>query len=96
MSGPGLEVRGINTAWNEHTLNWNNKPGMGQLLGSIVTSGTGYVLYEVDVTDYVRNELIANNAAVSFGLHNPSSASPYLKVATANAATNKPVLRLQK
>jgi hypothetical protein len=44
----------------------------------------------------VRDALIANNAKVSFGLYNSSSASPYLKVATANAATNTPVLRLQK
>ena|SRR5262245_27509983 len=78
------------------TLNWNNKPEMGRLLGSIVASGTSYVLYEFDVTDYVRNELIANRAVVSFGLYNPSSAAPYLKVATANAATHQPVLRLQK
>jgi hypothetical protein len=92
-----LEVRAVsNTAWNENTLTWNNKPSMGQVLGSIVASGTGYVLYEFDVTDYVRDELIANNAAVSFGLFNPSSASPYIKVATSNAATNKPVLRITK
>jgi hypothetical protein len=85
-----------NTAWNEHTLTWHTKPVMGPLLGSVVTSGTDYVLYEFDVTNYVRDALIANNAKVSFGLYNPSSASPYLKVATANAATNTPVLRLQK
>jgi len=92
-----LEVHAVsNTVWNEQTLTWNNKPAMGQMLGSIVASGTGYVLYEFDVTDYVRNELLANNTAVSFGLYNPSSASPYIKIATANAATNKPVLRLQK
>jgi hypothetical protein len=92
-----LEVHAVsNTAWHENTLNWNNQPVMGQLLGSIMTSGTGYVLYEFDVTDYVRGEIIANHAAVSFGLYNPGSASPYLKIATANAATNKPVLRLQK
>jgi hypothetical protein len=90
-----LEVRAVsNTAWNENTLTWNNKPSMGQVLGSIVASGTGYVLYEFDVTDYVRDELIANNAAVSFGLYNPASSSPYIKVATSNAATNKPVLRI--
>jgi hypothetical protein len=92
-----LEVHAVpNKAWNEHTLNWNNQPPMGQLLDSIVASGTGYVLYEFDVTDYVRDELIANNTVVSFGLYNPRSASPYLKVATSNAATNKPVLRVQK
>ena len=85
-----------NTAWNEHTLNWNNQPTIGQVLDSIVASGTGYVLYEFDVTDYVRDALIANNTMVSFGLYNPRSASPYLKVATSNAATNKPVLRVQK
>ena len=84
------------TAWDEHTLTWHNKPAMGPLLGSVVTSGTDYVLYEFDVTDYVRDALIADNATVSFGLHNPSSASPYIKVATSNAAINKPVLRLQK
>jgi hypothetical protein len=92
-----LEVHAVaNTAWNENTLHWNNQPAMDQVLGSVVTSGTGYVLYEFDVTDYVRDALIAHNATVSFGLYNPSSASPYLKVATSNAATNKPVLRLQK
>ena len=92
-----LEVYAVsNTAWNEHTLTWNTKPAMGSLLGSVVTSGTGYVLYEFDVTDYVRDALIANKTTVSFGVYNPSSTSPYLKVATANAATNTPVLRLQR
>lgn len=92
-----LEVRAVsNTAWNESTLTWNNKPAMGQTLGSITASGTGYVLYEFDVTDYVRDELIAGRTAVSFGLFNPSSGSPYLKVATNNAGSNKPILRMQK
>ena len=92
-----LEVRAVsNTAWSESTLNWNNRPAMGQTLGSITASGTGYVMYEFDVTDYVRDELIANRTAVSFGLFNPSSASPYIKVATNNAASNKPLLRIRK
>ena len=92
-----LEVRAVsNTAWNESALNWNNRPAMGQVLGSITASGTGYVLYEFDVSGYVRDELIANRATVSFGLFNPSSGSPYIKVATNNAATNKPLLRMQK
>jgi hypothetical protein len=84
------------TAWDEHTLTWHNKPALGPLLGSTVTSGTDYVLYEFDVTDYVRDELIADHATVSFGLYNPGSASPSIKVATSNADSNKPVLRLQK
>ena len=84
------------TAWDEHTLNWHNKPTVGPLLDSVVTSGTGYVLYEFDVTDYVRDALSADHATVSFGLYNPGSASPYIKVVTSNADTNKPVLRLQK
>jgi hypothetical protein len=91
-----LQVRAVaTTSWSESTLNWNNKPAMGQVLGSITASGTGYVLYEFDVTSYVNAELAAGRTTMSFGLFNPSSNSPYIKVASDEAAANKPALRVQ-
>jgi hypothetical protein len=91
--GLELEVHAVaSTSWNEATLNWNNKPLMGTVLSSTTTSGTAYMLYEFDVSEYVAAEIAAGRTTVSFGLYNPSSASPYIKVPSSNATSNQPVL----
>jgi hypothetical protein len=88
-----LEVRAVaSTSWNEATLNWNNRPPMETVLSSTTTSGIAYMLYEFDVSGYVAAEIAAGRTTVSFGLYNPSSASPYITVPSSNALSNNPVL----
>jgi hypothetical protein len=50
------------------------------------------MLYEFDVSDYVAAEIAAGRTTVSFGLYNPGSAAPYIKVPSSNATSNQPVL----
>lgn len=66
-----VTVSGINDdSWNETTVTWNSKPIVTNSLGvfsTIKTSSTTYADLEVDVTDFVKEQLMGDKI-VSFHL----------------------------
>jgi hypothetical protein len=82
-----------NTSWSETSINWNNRPALGSpVLNSVTVNGTTFAWYELDVTNYVRGEKSAGRNLVTLALHNPSTSTPYIKINSKEAATNKPQL----
>jgi uncharacterized repeat protein (TIGR01451 family) len=63
----GVRAHGVdNDDWNEGTVNWNNQPSYGGMLGDIVPiTETGW--YSWDVTSFVKQEF-AGDKKVSFSL----------------------------
>jgi hypothetical protein len=81
--------------WSETALNWNNKPARGATaLNTQTINGTTFGWYEFDVTSFVAGEKAAGRETISLALHNPSVTTPYIKINSREAATNKPELVL--
>ena len=84
------------TTWIESgsgSITWNNKPSRTALTGAtVVVSGTSFVTYDIDVTNYVRGEKLAGKNRVSLVLHDPSPVTPHFTLNSREAATNKPRL----
>src|SRR5439155_10757524 len=81
-----------NTDWTETGLTWNNRPALGNSLGSVTVASTLSLWHEVDVTDYLREQRAAGKRLVTLALHNPQSSSPKIRVNSREAATGRPEL----
>lgn len=81
-----------NTTWTETGINWNNKPALGNALGTNTVAGTTYAWYEVDVTSYVQQELAAGRRVISLAYHNSANTNPNIQANSRESATNKPTL----
>jgi hypothetical protein len=81
-----------NTTWTQSTLNWNNKPARGSVLGSASVTSTAYAWKEIDITSYIQSEWAAGRKTISLALHNGANSSPLIKVNSKEASTNKPQL----
>src|SRR5688572_7922997 len=81
-----------NTTWSESGLTWNNKPAQGVTLGEVTVTDTAGQWYEVDVTDYLRQQKLAGATAVSFAMKGPSITDPWIIFASDEAAANQPEL----
>lgn len=58
-----IEVYGVpDDGWDERSITWNNKPPFGNLL-SMVRVDSKDVVYEWDVTDFVKSEYFDNKIA---------------------------------
>lgn len=76
------------TPWNETTLNWNNRPAPGALVGSLnLGAASGY--YEVDLTSYIKSKVAEGKA--SFVLINPPNGEQRT-INSKDNASNKPEL----
>ncbi len=86
------------TNWLESgagSITWANRPAISLLSGATATiNGTALTPYEIDVTNYVRNEKLAGRDIVSLALHNPS-ASIAATINSREAATARPTLFIQ-
>ena len=80
-----------NTSWTETGLTWNNRPGVGTRLGSVIVNGTTAALYSVDVSSYVAAQRAAGKTTVSFVLTNPTATDPISTIYSRETA-NKPSL----
>lgn len=83
------------TTWIEsgsNSITWNNKPPRQSLLANVVVSGTTFATYDIDVTNYVRDEKLAGRNRVSLVLHDPSPVNTHFTLNSREAATNKPRL----
>lgn len=67
-NAPGkLVVHGTSDHWIEKQVSWSSKPDVGSRIGDVSVLGTyGYV--EVDVTDYVNDQLRSEDRKISFAI----------------------------
>jgi hypothetical protein len=83
-----------NTPWSETGITWNNKPVRDAVLpGSNATiNSTTAASYDLDITNYVRNEKSAGKDVISLVLHNSSASTVFVTLNSREAAANKPQL----
>ena len=82
------------TSWSETGITFNNKPPMGsQELFEVnpITQVTP-AIYELDVTDYVRNLRTGGASTISLGLHSTVNTEQFFSANSREASTNKPTL----
>ena len=80
------------TDWTETGMTWNNRPALGQSLGSVTVASTGAFWHEVAVTDYLKAQRAAGKRFVTLALHNPQSSGPKIRVNSREAASDRPEL----
>lgn len=79
------------TDWSETTMTYNNRPAMGDILGSVTVTGSTYAWYDVDVTAYVQAEKAAGHNRVSFVIHGATDPGTYELIETKEwSAANAP------
>ncbi|MEO6435257.1 MAG: PQQ-dependent sugar dehydrogenase [Tepidisphaeraceae bacterium] len=82
-----------NTSWTEASITWNNKPATGTTaLGKVTVIDTVARWYEVDLTNYVKQQRAAGKIAVAFALKAAISAQPLAVFNSDEAASNRPQL----
>jgi chitodextrinase len=77
-------------AWSEASLNWNNKPAVGSLAGSVAINTTAKY-NDIDVTAYVSAQA-AGDGTVSFVLQ--ESVGKYTTLNSSENASNPPQLEV--
>lgn len=80
------------TGWSETAITWNNKPARGAALGTVTVTGTSFLDYEIDVTNYLVAEKAAGRDIVSFALHNGQSSNQTVWTRSREAGSNGPRL----
>jgi acid phosphatase len=78
--------------WSETGITWNNRPALGRSLGTVTAAAILPLWYEVDVTDYLREQRAAGHGVVTLALHNPQNSTAKLRVNSREAATDRPEL----
>ena len=80
------------TAWDESSLTWNNKPApkTGGYLGSVTVSGTTGKWYEVDVTSQFNAAHRDGRASFTLLLKNLAASDPRVIFASDESASNRP------
>jgi acid phosphatase len=78
--------------WAETGITWNNRPALGQSLGSTTVAAGLSLWHEVDVTDYLKAQRAAGKRFVTLALHNPQSSVAKIRVSSREATTNRPEL----
>lgn len=82
----------VATGWSESAITWNNKPARGAALGAVTVTGTSFLDYEIDVTNYLIAEKAAGRHVVSFALHNGQSTNQTVWARSREAGANGPRL----
>jgi len=97
----GVQVRTAaypvsSSGWNEATLTWNNRPSSGPAALATVTlanSTTGR-WYELDITQYVKQEKAAGRHVITIALKNTTTSTSQAVFRSREAAANKPQLAI--
>jgi acid phosphatase len=96
LSTPGRVAASVfavaDVDWTETGLTWNNRPALGESLGTTTVASVLQLWHEVDVTEYLRARRAAGHRYVSLALHNPQSSVAKLRVNAREAATDRPEL----
>jgi glucose/arabinose dehydrogenase len=83
-----------NVAWGESAITWNTRPAATTAaLASATVTGTTAKWYEVDVTNYVKQQKAAGATAVSFVLKGTALKDPIIAFDSDEGA-NKPLLTI--
>jgi alpha-tubulin suppressor-like RCC1 family protein len=82
------------TNWTETGVNWNNRPAVGAALSSTNINKTA-ATYLLDVTSFVKSELMAGRQCISLALTNPTSSSRYVIINSKESGANVPQLILE-
>lgn len=72
--GGELYVHEVDAAWNDQTMNWTNRPPLGDLIAA-ETNIPAFGSYEFDVTETVRGWAHGIEANNGFGVTNPTEVS---------------------
>ncbi|UXP33884.1 DNRLRE domain-containing protein [Reichenbachiella agarivorans] len=87
-----LSFYGTQDNWDETTVTWNNGPAEGDLINVISLAGR-FVYYEVDVTDYVMDQL-GLDSLISIGFWDLAASNATMGVNSKEAAEFHPELIL--
>ena len=95
-SASGVKVNvfnSSNTTWGENSITWNTKPAaLATVHASFTVTGTSAAWYEVDVTQFLKDEFAAGRKVVTFVLKGDIATSPRVAFATDSSSTNAPRL----
>jgi len=80
------------TTWSETAITWNNKPARGGALASTTVTGSSFIYYEFDVSNYLIAEKAAGRNIVSFALHNPAASSQTIWMGSREGTSGRPQL----
>lgn len=82
-----------NTTWSESTITWNNKPATSASeLSSAAVGNTAFSYVTWDVTNYVKSEIAAGRATVSFALKSLIAHDPRVFYNSKEFGSNPPQL----
>lgn len=81
-----------NTAWNESTVTWNNKPATGAQIASVTFNNATQAAREWDLTAYLKSEKAAGRNAVTIVLRALDASTPAANFASDESTTNRPQL----
>lgn len=80
------------SSWGETTLQWVNRPALGNSLSETTITDAQWNWFQFDVTDYVRSEKAKGRSVISLGLHTSDSLTKYVVANSHEAASNGPEL----
>ncbi len=90
-----IEIRQLaNDVWDESTMTWNTREASNGILIASIDAGTAGSIYEIDVSDYVDQEL-AGDGTVSFVLVQPTGANRMVIFASRENVGKEPILELE-
>ena len=96
LSGAGRVATSVfavgDTNWTEIGTTWNNRPTLGQSLGSTIVASSLSLWHEVDVTDYLKAQRAAGKRFVTLALHNTANSTPKIQVKSREATSDRPEL----
>ncbi len=86
-----VEVFGAEDAWNENSINYNNRPNLTTgALGSINVSTANW--HEINVSNYVKAALANGQTSITFALAGVSTTSAYAVFNSRESGSNGPEL----
>lgn len=81
------------TAWTESTINWNNRPSLGNSLATSTVVGSSNTWHEFDITSFVVAEREAGRRTVSLAIKAPNSSVLLSGVSAESSSTTlRPVM----
>ena len=78
--------------WSETGITWNDRPALGQLLGTTTVASGLSLWHEVDVTEYLKAQRVAGKRVVTLALHDVESSVAKIRVNSREAASDGPEL----
>lgn len=83
-----LTVSGVAASWTESSINWNNKPAVGDAVATGSVTGNRAAWYEFDITEYVKSQ--RNNGTTRIGLvvQATQATSSLVQLSTGEASTS--------